>query len=104
MNFFIFAQHNFKNFTRLLFQHNSGKKLYHHEEKIQFETDSEWVNIIRPQYAWHNKVGSKKPSTIYLAMELSRESDSLTIDTINLENKDWLFVCTSSKAENQRIW
>jgi hypothetical protein len=36
-------------------------------------------------------------------MELSRESDCLTIDTINLENKDWLFVCTS-KAEDQRIW
>ncbi|EZA56408.1 hypothetical protein DMN91_009837 [Ooceraea biroi] len=90
-------------------QHNSGKRLYHHKEKIQFEADSEWVNITDQQYVWHNnKIGSRKSSAIYLAMELSRtESDSVTIDTIDLENRDWLFVCAASepasKVRDQRI-
>lgn len=35
-------------------------------------------------------------------VQLLRKSDFLTIETINLENKDWLFVCTVSKRQNQR--
>lgn len=85
------------------FQHTSGKKLYHYEEKVQFEIDAEWVNIPQ-QYVWNNnKV--KKSSTIYLAMELSHNSDFLTIDAINLQNKDWLFVCSSLNKQNpKQIW
>ncbi|XP_014487837.1 PREDICTED: GPI inositol-deacylase [Dinoponera quadriceps] len=83
-------------------QHSSGKKLYHYKEKIQFETDSEWINIVSPRYVWTNKNISKGSSAIYLMIELSREFDFLTIDATNLENKDWLFACTASKRQQQR--
>ncbi|KAL6261826.1 hypothetical protein P5V15_006911 [Pogonomyrmex californicus] len=67
------------------------KKLYDYAEKIQFEANSEWVSI--PQrYVWDSKNVVEKSSIIYLAVELFHKSDFLTIDTINLRNKDWLFV------------
>ncbi|KYN04079.1 GPI inositol-deacylase, partial [Cyphomyrmex costatus] len=71
-------------------QHTSGKKLYHYPDKVQFETDAEWVSIPQ-QYVWNN-IGVKRSGVIYLAVELFHKSDFLTIDTINLQNKDWLFV------------
>lgn len=82
-------------------QHTSGKKLYHYTEKVQFEVDGEWVSIPQ-QYVWNNKNGAKKLSTIYLAVELFHKSDFLTIDAINLQNKDWLFVCSSLKKQDQK--
>ena len=90
---------------KMKFQHTSGKNLHHYREKVEFETNSEWINIPSQQYVWNNKNGSKKLSNIYLAIELFHKSDFLTIDTINLENKDWLFICIASKTQNQkRIW
>lgn len=84
-------------------QHSSGKKLYHYKEKVQFENNSEWINIPSRQYVWNKKNGSKKFSTIYLVVELFDKSDSLTIDAINLENKDWLFMCKKSMKQDKRI-
>lgn len=73
-------------------------------EKVRFEADGEWVNIPQ-QYVWNSKNGVKKSSIIYLAVELFHKSDFLTIDAINLQNKDWLFVCSASKRQGQkRIW
>ncbi|XP_071570586.1 GPI inositol-deacylase isoform X2 [Temnothorax nylanderi] len=82
-------------------QHTSGKKLYHYTEKIKFEADAEWVNVPQ-QYVWNNKNGVKKSSTIYLAVELFHKSDFLTIDAINLENQNWLFVCSALKKQGQK--
>jgi len=73
-------------------------------EKIQFESDGEWISIPQ-QYVWNNKNAIKKSSTIYLAVELSHKSDFLTIDAINLQNKDWIFVCSTLKKPGQtKIW
>ncbi|EFN88696.1 GPI inositol-deacylase, partial [Harpegnathos saltator] len=83
-------------------QHSSGKKLYHYKEQFHFDTDSEWINVMPQQYVWNNKNISKRSFTVYLMVELSRKSDFLTIDAINLENKDWLFGCTASKKQEQR--
>lgn len=89
----------------VILQHSSGKKLYHYKEKVQFESGCKWVIIRSRQYVWNNK--NEDPCT-YLTMELSRGFDVLTIDAINLENKDWLFVCTATKHQEQheqkRIW
>ncbi|XP_032663634.1 GPI inositol-deacylase [Odontomachus brunneus] len=82
-------------------QRSSGKKLYHYEEKVQFETNGEWITIVPEQYVWNNK-NKKISSTIYLTMKLSHESDFLTIDATNLENKDWLFVCIAPEKQEQR--
>ncbi|KAL6433868.1 hypothetical protein ACFW04_005829 [Cataglyphis niger] len=83
-------------------QHSSGKKLYHYKEKIEFKNDSEWINIPSEQYVWSNKNGPKKLSTVYLVVELFHKSDFLTIDAINLENKDWLLMCTKSKKQDEK--
>lgn len=73
-------------------------------EKVRFEADAEWVNIPQ-QYVWNNKNVDKKSSTIYLAMELFHKSDFLSIDAINLQNKDWLFLCSAYKKQVQKqIW
>lgn len=57
------------------------------------------------QYVWTNKNVFKKSSNIYLAVKLLHEFDFLTIDTVNLENKDWLFVCAASERQDQgKIW
>lgn len=85
------------------FQHTSGKNLYRYTQKVKFETDAEWINIPQ-QFVWTNKNGIKKSSTIYLAMELFHKSDFLTIDAINLQNKDWLFVCSALKKGQKQIW
>ena len=38
-------------------------------------------------------------------IRLSGQPDDLTIDTKNLESKDWLFACTASNIQGQsRIW
>lgn len=72
-------------------------------EKVRFEADAEWVNIPQ-QYVWNSKNVDKK-SSIYLAMELFHKSDFLTIDAINLQNKDWLFLCSAYKKQAQKqIW
>ncbi|XP_011701617.1 PREDICTED: GPI inositol-deacylase isoform X2 [Wasmannia auropunctata] len=82
-------------------QHTSGKKLHHYEEKVQFEADGEWMSVPKQQYVWDNKKGTKK-SFVYLAVELFQESDFLTIDAINVQNKDWLFVCSALKKQGQK--
>ncbi|XP_070530047.1 GPI inositol-deacylase-like isoform X2 [Cardiocondyla obscurior] len=79
-------------------QHTSGKKLYHYAEKVRFEADGEWINVPQ-QYVWSNKNMIKKSSNIYLVVELFQKSDFLTIDAINLQNKDWLFVCSAFKKQ-----
>ncbi|KAG5343165.1 PGAP1 deacylase, partial [Acromyrmex heyeri] len=71
-------------------KHTSGKKMYHYPDKVRFETDAEWMSVPQ-QYVWNNN-GIKRSSVIYLAVELFHKSDFLTIDTINLQSKDWLFV------------
>lgn len=70
-------------------------------EKVLFEADGEWISIPQ-QYVWNNKNVVKKSSTIYLAVELFHKSDFLTIDAINLQNKDWLFVCSAIKKQGQK--
>lgn len=65
------------------------------------------MHIIPQQYVWTNKnvFLPKKSSVIYLAVKLSHEFNFLTIDTINLKNKDWLFVCKAFKRQDQgKIW
>lgn len=38
-------------------------------------------------------------------IRLNRQPDQLTIDTINLESKDWLFACAASSIQGQsRAW
>ncbi|XP_012138951.2 GPI inositol-deacylase isoform X2 [Megachile rotundata] len=81
--------------------HTAGKRLYIYEDMIQFKPGGEWIEDIRKQYTWTNKNLSKKTSSIYLMIRLRDEPDHLTIDTINLESKDWLFVCTASIIEGQ---
>lgn len=72
---------------------------------MQFESDGEWINVTPQQYVWNNGNVSQRSSPIYFTMKLFHESDFLTIDTINLENKDWLFVCTAFKRQEQsKIW
>jgi len=77
--------------------------MYHYPDKVRFETDAEWVSVPQ-QYVWNNN-GIKRSSVIYLAVELFHKSDFLTIDAINLQSKDWLFVCSAlKKQEQKRIW
>ncbi|KZC05018.1 GPI inositol-deacylase, partial [Dufourea novaeangliae] len=79
----------------------SGKKLHYYKETIQFEFGGEWIEDIRRQYTWSNKNLSKRTSPIYLMIRLNGQPSQLTIDTINLESKDWLFICTASSIQNQ---
>ena len=38
-------------------------------------------------------------------IRLNGQPNYLTIDTINLESKDWLFACTASNIQGQsRVW
>ncbi|XP_078034051.1 GPI inositol-deacylase isoform X2 [Augochlora pura] len=77
-----------------------GKRLYHSKETIQFEPGGEWIEDIRRQYTWSSKNSSKR-IPIYLMIRLIGQPDELTIDTINLESKDWLFACTASSIQGQ---
>ncbi|XP_076379241.1 GPI inositol-deacylase isoform X2 [Megalopta genalis] len=77
-----------------------GKRLYHSKETIQFEPGGEWIEDIRRQYTWSSKSSSRR-TPIYLMIRLTGQPDELTIDTINLESKDWLFVCTASSIQGQ---
>ncbi|XP_076243690.1 GPI inositol-deacylase [Calliopsis andreniformis] len=79
----------------------SGKKLYHYKETMQFEPGGEWIEDIRRHYVWSNKNLSKRTSSVYLMIRLNGQPDHLTIDTVNLESKDWLFACTASRIQGQ---
>ncbi|XP_031831739.1 GPI inositol-deacylase isoform X2 [Nomia melanderi] len=81
--------------------HAAGKRLYYYKETVQFEPGGQWIEDIRTQYTWSNKNLSKKTSTVYLMIRLNRQPDQLTIDTINLESKDWLFACAASSIQGQ---
>lgn len=83
------------------YHRTSGKRLYFYKEIIQFETDGEWIENIQRHYTWSNKNSFKKTSSIYLMIRLSGQPDYLTIDTKNLESKDWLFACTASNIQGQ---
>ena len=84
------------------FRHRaSGKKLYRYKETMQFEPGGEWIEDIRRHYVWSNKDSSKRTSSVYLMIRLNEQPDHLTIDTVNLESKDWLFACTASSIEGQ---
>ena len=72
---------------------------------MQFESGGEWIEDIRRHYVWSNKDSSKRTSSVYLMIRLNEQPDHLTIDTVNLESKDWLFACTASSIEGQsRVW
>ncbi|XP_017887892.1 GPI inositol-deacylase isoform X2 [Ceratina calcarata] len=79
----------------------SGKKFYSYKEKIQFEFGGEWIENIQRNYAWSNENLSKRTSPVYLMIRLNGQPDHLTIDTTNLETKDWLFVCSASSVQGQ---
>ncbi|XP_066603926.1 GPI inositol-deacylase [Prorops nasuta] len=80
----------------------AGKKLYEYPEKIQFESDGEWIENGRKQYTWNSSViNYRKPSPIYLMIRLDELIDHISIDTVNLKAKDWLFVCSVSAVRRQ---
>ncbi|XP_060811024.1 GPI inositol-deacylase isoform X1 [Bombus pascuorum] len=79
----------------------SGKRLYSYKETIQFEPSNEWIENIQRHYVWTNKDLPKRTSPIYLMIRLNGQPNYLTIDTINLESKDWLFACTASNIQGQ---
>ncbi|XP_034175717.1 GPI inositol-deacylase [Osmia lignaria lignaria] len=83
------------------YHRTSGKKLYTYKPTIQFESGGEWIEDIRRHYTWTSKNLSKRISSIYLMIRLREDPEYLTIDTINLESKDWLFVCSASSIERQ---
>ncbi|XP_076290092.1 GPI inositol-deacylase [Lasioglossum baleicum] len=82
-------------------QRTYGKKLYYPKETVQFEPGGEWIEDIRRQYTWSSKSLSKRTSSIYLMIRLTGQPDELTIDTTNLESRDWLFACTASSIQGQ---
>ncbi|XP_053973079.1 GPI inositol-deacylase isoform X1 [Hylaeus volcanicus] len=84
-----------------LYHRSSGKRLYHHKEIVEFEPGGEWIEDIRRHYTWNNKNLSKRTSPIYLMIRFNGQKDHLTIDTVNLESKDWLFACTASIIQGQ---
>ncbi|KAK9296931.1 hypothetical protein QLX08_009191 [Tetragonisca angustula] len=79
----------------------SGKRLYSYNETMQFEPSGIWIENIQRHYTWSNKNLPKKTSFVYLMIRLNGQPDYLTIDTINLESKDWLFACTASSIQGQ---
>ncbi|XP_076646115.1 GPI inositol-deacylase isoform X2 [Halictus rubicundus] len=84
------------------FHHRTyGKKLYYPKETVHFEPGGEWIEDIRRQYTWSSKNLSKRTSSIYLMIRLTGQPDELTIDTTNLESRDWLFACTASSIQGQ---
>ncbi|KOC65133.1 GPI inositol-deacylase, partial [Habropoda laboriosa] len=83
------------------YQHASGKRLHFYKETVQFEPGGEWIENIQKHYVWTNKNLSKRTSSIYLMIRLNGQPNYLTIDTVNLESKDWLFTCTASRIEGQ---
>ncbi|CAK9833286.1 GPI inositol-deacylase [Anthophora retusa] len=84
------------------YHHASGKRLYLYKETIQFESGGEWIENIQRNYVWTNKNLSRRTSSVYLMIRLSGQSNyHLTIDTVNIESKDWLFACTASSIQGQ---
>ncbi|XP_035717908.1 GPI inositol-deacylase-like isoform X1 [Vespa mandarinia] len=79
---------------------SSGKKLYHYKEKFNFDKNGEWIENIQRQYTWESKVNSSRKGSTYLMIRLTDPRDHLTIETINLETKDWLFVCFASNLQD----
>lgn len=77
----------------------SGKRLYHYKEKFNFNKKGEWIENLQRQYTWENKVDSSRKVPTYLMIRLTDPRDHLTIETINLETKDWLFVCSASNLQ-----
>ena len=77
-------------------------------EKIKFERGGIWVEDIRRQYVWNgrNLTDENNAKTIiYLMIRFTDFLDHLTIQTLNIESKDWLFACSASSIEGQsRVW
>ncbi|KAF7408574.1 hypothetical protein HZH66_003111 [Vespula vulgaris] len=78
---------------------SSGKRLYHFKEKFNFDKNGEWIENIQRQYTWESKVNSSRKGSTYLMIRLTDPRDHLTIETINLETKDWLFACSASNLQ-----
>ncbi|KAK2588928.1 hypothetical protein KPH14_001783 [Odynerus spinipes] len=77
----------------------SGKKLYRYKEKVNFNKHGRWIENIQRQYTWESKVNNSEKETTYLMIRLTKPRDHITIETINLEAKDWLFACSASNVQ-----
>ncbi|XP_012276189.1 GPI inositol-deacylase [Orussus abietinus] len=91
-------QHKLQAFSYHLSNRYAGKKQYPYQDKINFERGGLWVEDIRRQYTWTNKEITDTKNSVYLMVRLASMS-FLTIETINIESKDWLFACTASSIE-----
>lgn len=82
----------------------AGKRIRSFQEKFTFESGALWIEDIRKQYVWSGSNytdDETSKSVIYLMIRFSDFTNQMTIQTLNLETKDWLYVCLASKIEGQ---
>ncbi|KAK0173019.1 hypothetical protein PV328_006274 [Microctonus aethiopoides] len=81
----------------------STKYLPKFEEKMNFDTDGEWIEINSEHYTFDistKKIDKREYKQIYLMIPLNSKSHShLSVDTIDLDTKDWLFICSISNTK-----
>lgn len=70
---------------------------------MKFEGPGDWNEIIYTGNTSSIQISkSKKLLTSYFMVKLDGSLwDHITIDTINLETKDWLFACSASNTQKQ---
>ncbi|XP_012268324.2 GPI inositol-deacylase isoform X1 [Athalia rosae] len=95
-----------KVFNYHFLERSAGKKFAQYKSKVQFDSGGEWIEDIRRQYTWKalDRIGTNNKSQVYLMIRLIGRQDRLTIQTTNLEARNWLFACTASSIEgNSRV-
>ncbi|XP_043274564.1 GPI inositol-deacylase isoform X2 [Venturia canescens] len=82
-----------------------GKKTHPYENQMKFEGGGIWTENIRNRYTWSHD--GKTDKTTYVMIRVGDAAlpyDTISIDTINLESRNWLFACSAHAIEgNSRV-
>ncbi|KAF7995470.1 hypothetical protein HCN44_006577 [Aphidius gifuensis] len=109
----IYHQHDQKlaSFNYHLINKFSGNNLEKYEMKVEFDDDDDdnghWIEDSRSFFTWKLSDDNEKKykKWIYLMLPIDTSKyDHLSIDAINLDIKNWLFVCKKKSSKCDWAW
>lgn len=83
-----------------MFQRYSEKLLEHYESLMEFGEEDDWIEKNESSFTWknseYNNGGKKNIKFVNLMIPIDPEKfNFLSLDVINIESKDWLFICST---------
>ncbi|PSN32852.1 hypothetical protein C0J52_10314 [Blattella germanica] len=85
-----------------LSQRTAGKRfsLAHHPREVNFDRNAVWNEYLQRQFTIHEPYGIHTETHIMIRLLDDPKHEMLSVEAINIEDKDWVFVCIASSVYN----